>query len=86
MPPLNFDCPSKIVGLDYSDDHILHAPSLRFAVTPNPFGAGTGAKDTDDGRRLVAAVDAALKRRAAAADGDDVDDLESRDQLRLRLA
>ncbi|CAL4891955.1 unnamed protein product [Urochloa decumbens] len=76
MPPLNFDNPSKIVGLDYSDDHVLHAPSLRFAVTPTPFGAGTGARDTDDGRRLIAAVDAALARRSAAGDNVDVDDLE----------
>jgi hypothetical protein len=69
--PLSFDSPSKIVGLNYDDDHVLHAPALRFAVTPNPFGAGTSLKDTEDGRRLIAAVDAALTRRAG-----DVEELE----------
>jgi hypothetical protein len=69
--PLSFDSPSRIVGLNYVDDHVLRAPSLRFAVTPNPFGAGTGLKDTEDGRRLIAAVDAALARRAG-----DVEELE----------
>uniref|UniRef100_K3ZCX8 Uncharacterized protein n=1 Tax=Setaria italica TaxID=4555 RepID=K3ZCX8_SETIT len=69
--PLSFDSPSKIVGLNYDDEQVLHAPALRFAVTPNPFGAGTGLKDTEDGRRLIAAVDAALARRAG-----DVEELE----------
>ncbi|KAJ1265545.1 hypothetical protein BS78_08G083900 [Paspalum vaginatum] len=72
--PFNFDSPSKIVGLNYDDDHVLHALALRFAVTPNPFGAGTSLKDTEDGRRLVAAVDAALARRANS--GSDVEELE----------
>ena len=72
--PLNFDSPSKIVGLNYDDGHVLHARTLRFAVTPNPFGAGAGLKDTEDGRRLIAAVDAALARRASS--GGDVEELE----------
>ncbi|CAN6351869.1 unnamed protein product [Urochloa humidicola] len=34
--PLNFDSHSNIVGLDYDyDDHVLHAPSLRFTVAHN---------------------------------------------------
>nr|CAB3462202.1 unnamed protein product [Digitaria exilis] len=69
---LNFDSPCKIVGLNYSDDHVLHSLSLRFSVTANPFGAGTGVKDTDDARRLISAVDAALALRS----GTDMDDLE----------
>ncbi|CAD6269988.1 unnamed protein product [Miscanthus lutarioriparius] len=74
--PFNFDRPSKIVGLNYDDDHVLHAPALRFAVTPNPFGAGTSQKDTEDGRRLIAAVDAALSRRANNSGSDDLEELE----------
>ncbi|PUZ67281.1 hypothetical protein GQ55_3G422200 [Panicum hallii var. hallii] len=66
--------PSKIVGLNYDDGHVLHALALRFVVTPNPFGAGTGLKDTEDGRRLIAAVDAALALRAGS--GRDVEELE----------
>ncbi|CAL4898973.1 unnamed protein product [Urochloa decumbens] len=63
---------SEIVGLDYSDDHVLRAPSLRFAVSPNPHACGVSSRDTEDGRRLIAAVDAALVLRA----GSDVEDLE----------
>ncbi|KXG23932.2 hypothetical protein SORBI_3008G112900, partial [Sorghum bicolor] len=74
--PFNFDRPSKIVGLNYDDDHVLHARALRFAVTPNPFGAGTGQKDTEDGRRLIAAVGAALARRAANSGSGDLEELE----------
>ncbi|KAG2629661.1 hypothetical protein PVAP13_3KG458800 [Panicum virgatum] len=73
-PPLNFDSPSKIVGLNYDDGHVLHARAFRFAVTTNPFGAGAGLKDTEDGRRLIAAVDVALARRASS--GGDVEELE----------
>lgn len=73
--PFNFDRPSKIVGLNYDDDHVLHAPALRFAVTPNPFGAGTSQKDTEDGRRLIAAVGAALARRTTSG-RDDLEELE----------
>ncbi|CAN6343093.1 unnamed protein product [Urochloa humidicola] len=54
---------SETVGLDYSEDHVLHAASLRFAVKD--------MEDTEESRRLIAAVDAALARRAA-----DVEDLE----------
>ncbi|CAL4906334.1 unnamed protein product [Urochloa decumbens] len=63
---------SEIVGLGYSDDHVMHAKSLRFAVTPDPYGGGFSPEDTEDGRRLIAAVDAALALRAGA----DVEDLE----------
>ncbi|RLN00652.1 hypothetical protein C2845_PM06G30030 [Panicum miliaceum] len=66
--------PNMIVGLDYDADHVLRAPSLRFAVKPDPYAAGTSPKDTEDGRRLIAAVDAALARRADG--GSDVEDLE----------
>ncbi|CAL4898972.1 unnamed protein product [Urochloa decumbens] len=50
----------------------MHAKSLRFAVTPDPYGGGFSPEDTEDGRRLIAAVDAALALRAGA----DVEDLE----------
>ena len=66
--------PNMIVGFDYDADHVLRAPSLRFAVKPDPYGAGTSRKDTEDGRRLITAVDAALARRADG--GSDVEDLE----------
>ncbi|CAL5093327.1 unnamed protein product [Urochloa decumbens] len=65
---------APVAGLDYDDDHVLHAPSLRFAVAADPFGhTGGGAADPkEDARRLIAAVDAALARRADA----DVEALE----------
>ncbi|CAN6361104.1 unnamed protein product [Urochloa humidicola] len=43
---------SEIVGLDYADDHVLHAPSLRFDVARYH-------GDEEGCRRLIAAVDAA---------------------------
>ncbi|CAN6338455.1 unnamed protein product [Urochloa humidicola] len=54
---------SEIVGLDNDDDHVLHAPSLRFNV------AGYGGCE-EDCRRLIAAADAALARRSAAGHPD----------------
>ncbi|TVU50012.1 hypothetical protein EJB05_01363, partial [Eragrostis curvula] len=72
--PTDSDVAGKIVGLDYDDDHVLLAPALRFAVTSRPYGAGTSQKDTDDSRRLIAAVDAALALRLLR--GGDVDELE----------
>ncbi|TVU50023.1 hypothetical protein EJB05_01374, partial [Eragrostis curvula] len=61
-----------IAGLDYDDDHVLHAPSLRFAVAGNPF-----RNDGEDNRRLITAVDAALALRGGAAGGSpDVEALE----------
>ncbi|CAL4898974.1 unnamed protein product [Urochloa decumbens] len=54
---------SEIVGLDYSDDDVLHAPSLRFSVGEYPHGE-------EPCRRLIAAADAALARRCAAGHPD----------------
>ncbi|KAL6643652.1 hypothetical protein ACP70R_018418 [Stipagrostis hirtigluma subsp. patula] len=58
-----------LVGLDYDDDHVLCAPSLRFAVAGNPFSGGVN--NTEDARRLIATVGAALAQRTA-----DVETLE----------
>ncbi|CAN6347880.1 unnamed protein product [Urochloa humidicola] len=49
----------EIAGLDYSDDHVLHAPSLRFSVGENL------NNEEEASRRLIASVDAALARRVA---------------------
>ncbi|TVU50008.1 hypothetical protein EJB05_01359, partial [Eragrostis curvula] len=60
-----------IAGLDYDDDHVLHAPSLRFAVAGNPFRS-----DGEDTRRLIPAVDATLALRGGAGGLPDVEALE----------
>ncbi|KAL6643649.1 hypothetical protein ACP70R_018415 [Stipagrostis hirtigluma subsp. patula] len=65
LPPFKADLEGvgPIAGLDYDDDHVLRAPSLRFAVAGNPFSGGVN--NTEDARRLIAAVGAALARRTA---------------------
>ncbi|CAL4898962.1 unnamed protein product [Urochloa decumbens] len=63
----------SITGLDYDDDHILRAPSLRFSVGENL------SCDDEEGeacRRLIAAVDAALARRGGAGGHPDIEALE----------
>ncbi|KAL6643645.1 hypothetical protein ACP70R_018411 [Stipagrostis hirtigluma subsp. patula] len=52
-----------IAGLDYDDDHVMRSPVLRFAVAGTPFSGGVDR--TEESRQLIAAVDAALARRAA---------------------